>query len=204
MNLREFSLTEENLTIFKQLIQQQESEVLDFKCIPYNLSDDKKQLDLVKDVVCMYNTPREQDAYILLGVGQSNGTVELTGIDEYPHQSHLDLSNLQAPFLVKYKIEPFPRFTIDIIYFENRRFGIIKIPVNKNGPCKSVENYGGMLKSGQIYFRRASTNDITRTPEEVYEIMHWFMGKSNQLLNLMNEFMLKNLEDLIHHVSTFY
>jgi predicted HTH transcriptional regulator len=115
VNLHKISQTEQKIITFQELIQQQESETLDFKSIPYNLSDDKKQEDLVKDIVCMCNTPREQDSHIVLGVKQlSDGTIELPGIDESFDLSQLDLSNLQAPFLEKFKVEPIPAFTIDL------------------------------------------------------------------------------------------
>jgi len=169
---------QELLSIFLSLMERQESEVLDFKRDAYNLSKEDNQLELVKDILCMYNTPREEDAHILLGVKeQKNRPNELVGIDPSTNTQHLDQSDLQRLFLEKFRVEPFPEFRIEILQYEGKSFGIITIPVKRVGPCKVVNGNGEKLKSGShIYFRRGPSNDITRSPEETYEIMRWFQG----------------------------
>lgn len=165
------------LSIFLSLIERQESEILDFKRDAYNLSKEEKKLELVKDIVCMYNTPREEDAHIVLGVKEHKDRPhELVGIDPNTNPQHLDQSDLQGLFLEKFRVEPFPEFRIDILQaYEGKNFGIITIPVKRVGPCKFIKGDGEKLKSGShIYFRRGPSNDITITPEETYEIMRWF------------------------------
>jgi hypothetical protein len=179
LSLREYSMTNQQkiLSIFLALIERQENETLDFKRDAYNLSKEEEKLELVKDIVCMYNTPREEDAHIVLGVKEhKNRPHELFGIDPNTNPQHLDQSDLQGLFLEKFRVEPFPEFRIDILQdYEGKSFGIITIPVKRVGPCKFIKGDGEKLKSGShIYFRRGTSKDITRSPEEIYEIMRWF------------------------------
>lgn len=109
---------QELLSIFLFLIERQESEVLDFKRDAYNLSEEANQLELVKDILCMYNTPREEDAHIVLGVKeQKNRPNQLVGIDPSTNPQHLDQSDLQGLFLEKFRVEPFPEFRIEILQY---------------------------------------------------------------------------------------
>ena len=170
------------LSLFQSLVALQESDVLDFKRDAYNLSEESKKLELVKDVMCMYNTPREGDAYIILGVKEHKTKPhDLFGIDPDINPQHLDQSDLQRLFLEKFRVEPCPEFKIDIIKYDEKNFGIITIPVRKIGPCRVSNSDGEKLKSGShIYFRRGASNDITRTPEETYSIMQWFQNDPTQ------------------------
>ena len=53
---------------FCALLQRQEDETLDFKLEAYDYSREDKKHELVKDVLCMANTPRDDVSYIVLGV----------------------------------------------------------------------------------------------------------------------------------------
>jgi tetratricopeptide (TPR) repeat protein len=181
LNFANYSLMtnqQELLSLFRSLVTRQESDILDFKRDAYNLSEESKKLELVKDIMCMYNTPREGDAHIVLGVKEhKTKSYELFGIDPNINPQHLDQSDLQRLFLEKFRIEPCPEFRIDILKHDEKDFGIITIPVKKIGPCKVVNGDGEKLKSGShIYYRRGASNDVTRTPEEIYTIMQWFQN----------------------------
>jgi len=173
---------QEILSLFQSLVALQESDFLDFKRDAYNLSEESKKLELVKDIMCMYNTPREGDAHIVLGVKEQKAEPhDLFGIDPDTNPQHLDQSDLQRIFLEKFRVEPCPEFRIDILKYDEKDFGIITIPVRKVGPCKVSNGDGEKLKSGShIYFRRGATNDMTRTPEETYSIMQWFQNDPTQ------------------------
>jgi tetratricopeptide (TPR) repeat protein len=166
------------LSLFQSLVALQESNILDFKRDAYNLSDESKQLALVKDIMCMYNTPREGDAHIIIGVKEHKTKPhDLFGIDPGTNPQHLDQSDLQRLFLEKFRVEPCPEFKIDILKYDGNDFGIITIPARKIGPCRVSNGDGEKLKSGShIYFRRGASNDVTRTPEETYSIMQWFQN----------------------------
>lgn len=89
---------------FNQLIQCPESETLDFKECAYDLSNSRQKL--TKDVLAMANTPREQSAYIVLGVRwtpESGATV--VGL-----QKQFDDVDFQNAFR-RDRVQPSPRFT---------------------------------------------------------------------------------------------
>jgi tetratricopeptide (TPR) repeat protein len=173
---------QELLSLFQSLVALQESDILDFKSNAYNLSEESRKLELVKDIMCMYNTPREGNAHIVLGVKEyKTRPHELCGIAPDTNAQHLDQSDLQRLFLEKFRVEPCPEFRIDILKHDEKDFGIITIPMKKVGPCKVANGDGEKLKSGShIYFRRGASNDMTRTPEETYSIMQWFQNDRTQ------------------------
>ncbi|HEY6323498.1 MAG TPA: hypothetical protein VJA16_18305, partial [Thermoanaerobaculia bacterium] len=74
---------------FHDLLSMPEGETLDFKSTSYHLSHgDDSGLTLVKDVICMANTPRDQSAFIITGVRRSaDGVSELLGVDAHPDDS---------------------------------------------------------------------------------------------------------------------
>src|SRR6266446_6445824 len=72
---------------FQQLLSRPESDTLDFKREHYdfagvdNEEKARKRGKFLKDVLCMKNTPRQEPAYIILGVKRKpDGTNELPGI----------------------------------------------------------------------------------------------------------------------------
>jgi hypothetical protein len=176
-NLREL------LSIFLSLIERQESEILDFKRDAYNLSREDKKLELVKDIVCMYNTPRDEDAHIILGVKEyTDRPKDLFGIDlNTINSKHLDQSSMQSIFHMKdIEIEPFPVFRTEVIQYGEKTFAIITIPFNKEvGPCRVIKSRYDALKSDRniLYFRRGTDNDHTKNTDEVYRIMQWFRSE---------------------------
>ena len=151
---------------FVALLQRLEDETLDFKQETYNLSEDHKKLALVKDVLCMANTPRDVDSHIVLGVKKHpDGKTDLLGID-----SHLDDADIQSQF--SERTHPVPRLNYESIAYEGKVFGVIIVPPNRIGPCVPVRDYGGTLRQRQIYFRRGTKNDLAN-PEDVRRICAW-------------------------------
>ena len=51
-----------------RLLDRPEGETIDFKATGYDLSDNRKKRDFAKDLASLANTPREEEAYIVLGV----------------------------------------------------------------------------------------------------------------------------------------
>lgn len=75
---------------FEALLATKEGETIDFKAASYDLSSDHGSLSLVKDVVCMANTPREGECYIVLGVKKhADGSYKLWGLDKHPDEAAL-------------------------------------------------------------------------------------------------------------------
>ncbi|MEH2068670.1 MAG: ATP-binding protein [Nostoc sp.] len=109
---------QELLSLFQSLIERQESEILDFKRDAYNLSEEDEKLALVKDIVCMYNTPRTEDAHIVIGVKEyTTSPKDVCGIDlSTTNPKHLDQSSMQSAFQLKgLEIEPFPSFRVETL-----------------------------------------------------------------------------------------
>src|SRR5438034_855646 len=80
-----------------ELLSRSELRTLDFKLDPYDFSGatreekDRKRAEFAKDVVCMANTPRDEPAYIVIGVKRRmDGTTEFKGIPV-----HVDDNTLQ-------------------------------------------------------------------------------------------------------------
>ena len=70
------------------LLSRLESEDLDFKSRPYNLSNRYLQAKFIKDIVAMANTPRSDSAYILLGVTEYSGKATgVPGVESHPDEA---------------------------------------------------------------------------------------------------------------------
>jgi Schlafen, AlbA_2 len=159
---------------FINLLKQPESETLDFKRTGYDLSNDESQFDLIKDVLCMTNTPRSSISFIILGVNKyPNGTYDLLGIADHP-----DEADLQAQFTDL--VHPIPDFAYYPMIYDGKSFGIIVVPPTKKGPCLPVRDKGRTIRKWRIYFRRGSRNDIAERPEDVIRIVSWF-GKEEHI-----------------------
>jgi hypothetical protein len=80
--------------LLRSLINRPENETIDFKLEAYNLSEEHSKAALIKDVLCMANTPRDEDAYIILGARRTaDGRTDLPGLDR-----QLDDADLQSQF----------------------------------------------------------------------------------------------------------
>jgi len=53
---------------FESLLRRTEGENIDFKSTSYDLSSDHGKFSLVKDVISLANTPRDEDSFIVIGV----------------------------------------------------------------------------------------------------------------------------------------
>jgi predicted HTH transcriptional regulator len=74
------------------LVHRPEGETIDFKATNYPLSESRKKRDFAKDVASLANTPRDGNAYIVLGVKKHlDGTFELWGIE-----NEIDDAQLQS------------------------------------------------------------------------------------------------------------
>ena len=159
------------LEVFKSLLSRSESETLDFKRDNYDLSNEEKKIDLVKDVICMANTPRKEDSYIILGVKRlANGENELSGIKR-------DLDDADIQLLLKSKVNPPPAFNYEVLEYEDLRFGVLKILPSRLGPCVPINDLAEKLRKGQVYFRRGSMNDLAQS-EDLHRIIAWINNGS--------------------------
>ncbi|WP_334156876.1 ATP-binding protein [Oryzomicrobium sp.] len=161
------------------LLQQSESNVLDFKRDPYDLSasdpDEKKKnrTAFVKDIISFANTPRECSAFIVIGVKRhADGTVEKKGVVQ-----HVD-DNIFQQQLDDW-VYPHPKFAYHEITHDSKQFGVIEIYNDHfaSGPFyPTVKSKGGeALRPNVLYTRRGSKNSEAN-PDEVKNIVGWFIG----------------------------
>ncbi len=151
---------------FLSLVPQSEGPTLDFKATSYNLHEDGGKVSFVKDVLCMANTPREGTSFIVLGVKKyPDGTYELIGVESHPDDADLQ-SQLSA------RVRPVPEFVYHSVQHEGKSYGIIEISPVRQGPCMPTKDFGKMLRTGIVYFRRGSQNDEA-TAEDLRRIVRW-------------------------------
>ena len=164
-----------------QLINQPESNSLDFKRTQYDLqpprgSADKGCLHLVKDILCMSNTPRDGSAYILTGISEEPGRRnEVTGI-----KSSLDDSRIQD--MLRSWLDPIPSVHYYEVELTGKLVGVYAVaPDRSRGPYHlrhdlnkpKRDSLGDFLHPDRIYFRRGTTNDWARESDKPF-IRNWF------------------------------
>ena len=129
------------------LLERQEGETLDFKATSYDVSDKRKNRDFAKDLASLANTPREGDAYIVLGVKkQLDGSFNLWGIEK-----EIDDANLQdaaSSFL-----EPTPRFVYEVIPHDGVVLGLITDPDGSRDSGRAQKNGRSWLRPRRHLFQ---------------------------------------------------
>ena len=155
------------------LLTRPEGEKIDFKTTSYDLSDRDKKAEFAKDLMCLANTPREGDAYLVLGVQKHlDDTFTVAGIT--PNIDDANLQSVAASFL-----EPSPRFSYQVAQIDNMHVGLIIIPEDQPLPALPRKAHGrGFLLEGRLYFRRGSQNALASVHEQ-RRIWAWFLGRDH-------------------------
>ena len=135
----------------------EEGRLIDYKICDYDLSDEEKKIDFIKDVLSMANTPRDpnEQALIFLGVkykiGEDN---ELVGLDKFRdeiyYQNILKGKLLNVPPAIK--CHPFDLGGKKILGIE------ICIDQNNSSPYVCLQNKTEKLLKDRIYYRVGSSN----------------------------------------------
>lgn len=142
------------------LLERSEGETLDFKATNYDLTDKRKKRDFVKDLASLANTPRDGDAYILLGVKKrGNGSFELWGLDK-----DIDDADLQS--IAASVLEPTPRFLYRTVRYEDLVLGLITVSPGLTSPVSPKQTMDDGFVKGKVYFRRGSKNDEASLPDQ--------------------------------------
>ena len=184
-------ITEEQ---FASLIKRMEGNTLDFKRDKYDLLDRRNQLCFVKDVLCMANTPREENSFIVLGIKKyANGRTELVGVKD-----HDDEADLQDQF--SERVYPIPQFSYEIVSFQGKSFGVIVIPPVRIGPCIPIKDFENILRKRQTYIRRGSMNDIADS-EDGKRIYEWMSGSSASVVEAESH--SENWQEFVDSVQGF-
>ena len=153
----------------KEIFARSESRIIDFKSEPHRLDNDHFKSKFIKDIIAMSNSPRDESAYIIIGVKENpDGTKEIVGV-----QSHPDDNDLQD-VLKKGNIEPLPKFLYQSITYEGKSLGVIEIFIDKNGPFYARTGIE-VIKANAIYHRLGTQNAEASQPE-TRNIYDWFNG----------------------------
>lgn len=155
---------------FETLLKTSEGETLDFKTT-LNLTEDEGRLKFVKDVLCLYNTPRDVTAHIVVGVRKhADGTYDLVGVPGHPDSAFL-MDQL------KDRVHPVPTFQYLVVAYREMEYGVVAIPPSQDGPSVPLRDYGaGLLRQWTVYFRRGSVNSVA-TPDDSRRILDWFQRR---------------------------
>ena len=164
---------------FSVLLQRVEDDTIDFKQTGYDITLDYQKLALVKDVLCMANTPRDVTAHIVLGVKKHpDGRFDLIGLG-----SHVDEADLQSQF--SDRAHPIPRFRYDPVLYDGKQFGVLSIFPDRVGPCLPTKDHGDFLRKQMLYFRRGSKNVAATSSDDWKRFFDWVapdMGDKNAAL----------------------
>lgn len=168
------------------LLNRPEMPCVDFKGGEYDLSSPrgdkgKGYLDLIKDILCMSNTPRQEGAFIFTGIVNRSGSQNrAVGI-----RKNIDDNDIQN--LLRDWLYPIPPVHYYQLRYKQKEIGVFEIPPDQlrgpyyvradlNGAYKRIlVNEGKFLSQDQIYFRRGTTNDWARESDKAY-IMDWFQS----------------------------
>lgn len=159
---------------FKRLTRHAEGITVDFKRATYDFSGsdklerERKRAQFVKDIISFFNTPREENAYIVLGVEKTpTGEAVFHGISE-----HHDDADLQGRF--EGLIHPLPVFTYEPVQHEGKQYAVITIMLDRSrGPCVPTRDIGDILRRHMVYIRRSSRNSEAQV-EEQRHVYDWF------------------------------
>lgn len=177
------------LTIFENLLNNPESSILDFKRELYDFSNVDSTAKFIKDVISFSNTIRSTSAYIIFGIKELNGVLDLIGLD-----SGIDDSILQNK--IKDSVFPRPIFSYSPIIYREKLFGLIEIPIHKYDlpiiPSKQLKG----LSVGKVYYRNGTSN-TEATALDTIRINDWLKSLKGTLVQNINEDISKLLSEVV-------
>jgi len=139
-----------------QLLQQSESETLDFKSRQYKYSGadagEESKSKLLKDIIAMANVRKDSLRYILIGVDEHlEPEKRVCGAD-----ATLDDADIQQ-FVNKKTNRPV-FFLVENIFYKTLPVTVIRIESAQKYPIFVSQTYGA-VKSNVVYVRRGSSTD---------------------------------------------
>lgn len=193
-------------TVFELQLGRTEGPSIDFKRTQYDFSGaskaekTEKRAKFVKDLLCMWNTPREEPAYLILGVeSQPNGSKVLHGV-----AGHVDDAELRQK--LDGWVFPLPNFDYQFVQYNGHEFAVLVIPPDPTtGPCLPLQDVGeGLLRKHQVYCRRGSQN-VEANQTEQHAIYKWFQQASEPVgLPDTGDAAWDALLDAMHHFEPGY
>lgn len=151
--------------LVRHLLTRTESNILDFKRDQYVLTSGNQQSGFILDIICMANTPRDEPAYILIGVVEEHGrAVQVVGVDR-----HVDPVEFQN--LVNGHTEHAVDFSYRIVVVDGTEIGLFEIAVDRNVPVMARRNFH-RLRAGTVHIRRNAQNAVADA-NEIGRIYQW-------------------------------
>lgn len=155
---------------FENLINKNESSILDFKGEFYDFKKDKNNLvtaKFVKDVISFSNTIRTETSFIIFGIQElDNGDIEYRGIN-----GKVDDAILQDK--IKDKVIPRPDFSFYTIDYKKKKYGILEFPITRyEMPIVPATKDLKGLEAGKVYYRNGTSN-TEATAYDVIRINDW-------------------------------
>lgn len=146
--------------LLETLLNQNESETLDFKSAQYEFERVKpeQQSELLKDILAFANSWRQADAYILVGIDERRDARSVV----VGTKGHLVNRNLQQ--FVNAKTNRPVSFSYSRISFEGKEVGVLHIPLQER-PVFLNKDFG-KLRANIVYIRRGDTT-AEASPDEV-------------------------------------
>lgn len=147
------------------LLQRSEGDTLDFKRENYafrNATDEHKS-ELLKDVLALANAWKATDAYILIGVAETNGrATAVPGV--LPELNDSDLQQF-----VNSKTNRPIAFQVEHLEHEGSKLTVIRVLQKQSRPIFLNKNYG-RLRRNTVYVRHGSSTDEA-SPDEIAEMV---------------------------------
>jgi hypothetical protein len=138
-----------------------ENDHVDFKEKQYALNSEKEQAraELLKDILAFANTPRREDAFILIGVEElPSRTGRVVGVEE-----HLKEADIQQ--FVSSKTNRPIRFRYGTVAYDEKPLDVIRISHDQRRPLYLRAEFG-RLKANAVYVRHGSATG-EMTPDEI-------------------------------------
>ncbi|WP_083261411.1 AlbA family DNA-binding domain-containing protein [Crocinitomix algicola] len=176
---------------FLEIVESPKSSVLHFKKDVYDFVNDRHFVNtakMVKDIISLANTIRNETAYIIYGVAEKTETsLKLIGIEN-------EVTNELLQEKIKNKVFPRPVFSYHEIEFNNLRFGVLELPVHKyEAPLTSRIHLKGLARA-KVYYR-SGKNKVKACGSDVIRINEWLKslpGSVNETLSdKVNEIILR-------------
>jgi hypothetical protein len=162
-------------TIFENLLNECESDSLDFKQEQYRFIEatENEKSEILKDIIAFANAWRKTDAYILIGIREiKGGRSHVVGISQ-----QLDDASLQQ--FVNSKVQKPISFSYIPFNYEEKQIGIIQIPIQER-PFYLRQKYG-RVKPQTVYLRRGSST-AEAEPDEIADM--GIISSKKSLLNV--------------------
>ena len=155
------------------LLNKTEGDTLDFKSQQYALchGSNEEKSELLKDILALANAWKETDAYIVIGVCETDGRADgITGVT-----IHLADNDVQQ--FVNTKTNKPVIFSVETVQHGTVELDIIKVARKQNRPVYCRRAYG-KVKESAVYLRRGSSTAIA-DPEEISA-----MGKADAAIQV--------------------